>query len=110
MEITSNRDGGTLHVTIYGDLDHHAARIAIPELTRLIDVELPLELILDFDGISFMDSSGIALVIGSYKKMLTYGGTFSLINVPGQAYKVFAAAGICKLINISAKNSSFAKI
>lgn len=110
MEITSNRDGGTLHITVHGDLDHHAARVAIPEISKLIDVELPLHLTLDFDGVSFMDSSGIALVIGSYKKATAFGGTFSLINVPGQAYKVFSTAGICKLINISAKNPAKASI
>ena len=58
-------------------------------------------LILDMEGISFMDSSGIALVIGAYKRATSVGSSFCVINVSKQAYKVFSAAGICKLLNIS---------
>ena len=100
MNITSKRSGGELTISLFGELDHHSARCAIPEISRIIDVELPIKLILDFSGISFMDSSGIAIVIGSYKKATTLGATFAVLNVPGQAYKVFSAAGICKMISI----------
>ncbi len=110
MEITSKRTGGELLILLSGELDHHSARCAIPEISRIIDVELPLSLTLDFSGISFMDSSGIALVIGAYKKATALGGAFSVINVSKQAYKVFFAAGICKLINITMRDVSVAQI
>ncbi len=110
MNISSTRNGGELYVILHGELDHHSARCAIPEITRIIDTELPIKLILDFSDISFMDSSGIALVIGSYKKATALGALFSVINVPKQAYKVFSAAGICKIISVTSADASFAKI
>lgn len=110
MNITSKRSGGELTISLFGELDHHSARCAIPEISRIIDIELPLKLILDFSGISFMDSSGIAIVIGSYKKATVLGATFAVLNVPGQAYKVFSAAGICKMISITSVDASLAKI
>lgn len=110
MKISSKRNGGVLEILLSGDLDHHSARCAIPEISRIIDSELPINLTLDFSGISFMDSSGIAIVIGSYKKATALGATFKVINVPRQAYKVFSAAGICKLINITSNDTSLAKI
>ena len=101
MEITPKRIGGTLEILLKGELDHHSARRVIPEIGSIIDLELPMRLILDFSGIGFMDSSGIAVVIGSYKKVFSSGGEFEVVNVPKQAYKVFSAAGICKLIKIT---------
>ena len=110
MNITSKRDGGELSIFLSGELDHHAARCAIPEISKIIDSELPLKLIFDMSGISFMDSSGIAIVIGGYKKATALGGEFSVINVPNQAYKVFLAAGICKIINITTRDMTLSKI
>ncbi|MBQ2841301.1 MAG: anti-sigma factor antagonist [Oscillospiraceae bacterium] len=100
MKIYSERDNGVLTVSLSGELDHHAARNAIPEISRLIDTELPVNLVLNFERVSFMDSSGIALVIGAYKRASSIGSTFSVINTSKQAYKVFNAAGICKIMNI----------
>lgn len=110
MNITSKRNGGELTISLFGELDHHSARCAIPEISKIIDVELPIKLLLDFSGISFMDSSGIAIAIGSYKKATALGAAFALINVPSQAYKVFSAAGICKIISITSEDASLAKI
>jgi len=110
MNITSKRDGGELSISLAGELDHHAARCAIPKISKIIDTELPIRLTLDFSGISFMDSSGIALVIGAYRRVTSFGGDFSVINVSRQAYKVFSAAGICKLISITTADASLAKI
>ncbi len=110
MNITSKRNGGELSVFLSGELDHHSARCAIPEISKIIDVELPIRLILDFSNISFMDSSGIAIVIGSYKKATALGADFTVANVPSQAYKVFSAAGICKIVSITSTDASLAKI
>ena len=110
MNITSKRTDGELFVFLSGELDHHAARCAIPEISKIIDAELPLKLIFDFGEISFMDSSGIAVVIGGYKKATAMGGAFAVINVPKQAYKVFLAAGICKIINITSCEATLTKI
>lgn len=110
MEISSKRTGGELSIYLSGELDHHSARSAIPEISRIIDVELPVSLTLDFSGVSFMDSSGIAVVIGAYKKASALGGVFSVTNVSKQAYKVFFAAGVCRLVKINMKDNEYAKI
>lgn len=100
MKIAFQKDGGELIIFLSGELDHHAARTAIPEISRLIDRELPTTLTLDFSYINFMDSSGIALVIGAFKRANSINCSFSVINVSGQANKVFTAAGLQKIITI----------
>jgi len=101
MKIASRRDGGKLTISLTGDLDHHAAKKAIPEISKIIDFEFPTSLTLDFKNVSFMDSSGIALVIGSFKRARTIGCSFAVENVSKQANKVFDAAGIKKVIDIT---------
>ena len=110
MKISTKRSGGELFVFLSGELDHHATRSAIPEISSLIDSELPLKLILDFEKVTFMDSSGIALVIGAYKRSKSTGSDFCVINTTKQAYKVFNAAGICKLMNIFEQSQTYEKI
>lgn len=106
MIIKPIHQDGALTLLLNGELDHHAAKNAIPAISDYIDIDLPANLILDFHSVRFMDSSGIALVIGAYKKITLTGGKFSVTNVSPQAYKVFNAAGICKLIRIIPTHTS----
>lgn len=90
--------GQTLTAKIAGEVDHHAARELMARLGREIDAALPRSLELDLGGVSFMDSSGIAVVLRTYKRMKELGGAVTLRTVPPQAAKVLRAAGVDKLI------------
>lgn len=90
--------GKTLTARIAGEVDHHAAKELMARLGREIDAALPRELELDLGGVSFMDSSGIAVVLRSWKRMEQLGGSMSLHRVPPQCAKVLRAAGVDKLI------------
>ena len=89
--------GQTLTARIAGEVDHHAARELMAQLGREIDAALPVQLELDLAGVSFMDSSGIAVVLRTWKRMQELGGTMTLRTVPPQAAKVLKAAGVDKL-------------
>ena len=101
MKIISTKDGVTLTVQLLGELDHHAARNAIMHLGNTIDLELPGKTILDLSGLSFMDSSGIAVIINLFRRMQELGGDFEISKVPVQAEKVINAAGLNKIIKIN---------
>ena len=60
---------------------------------------------LDFSGVSFMDSSGIAIVIHTLRAMEELGGEVWLANIPPQPMKVLRAAGIEKLVRLGAERS-----
>lgn len=83
-----------------GEIDHHCA----PELRNLIDVEIdrchPESLILDFGEVTFMDSSGIGLVMGRYRLMKNIGGKVALQNTPVHIKKVMRLAGLDRLTTI----------
>ncbi len=94
MEVRTSANDRALTVTLRGELDHHAARETVTALERALDAALPRKLILDFGGVTFMDSSGIAVVMRAFRRMTALGGSLELCNVPPQAGRVFDAAGI----------------
>lgn len=98
MRIISMKDEGTLRIALEGELDHHAARSAITRIGGLIDIELPRSVVFNFKGLSFMDSSGIALIIHTYRRLTELSAKLVIEDVPPQAYKVLNAAGINKMI------------
>lgn len=98
MEVISSGEGRELTLTLRGELDHHAAKEVMRKLEWELDAALPSKLTLDFSGVSFMDSSGIAVVMRALKRMRAMGGSAAIKNVPPQAKKVFTAAGIFRIV------------
>ena len=85
-------------VTCTGEVDHHGARAIMEELNRQIDLELPRELTIDLAGVTFMDSSGIAVLLRALRQMNQLGGSLRVTSIPVQARRVLDAAGVGRLI------------
>lgn len=98
MPVSCLEEGRTVTAQVTGEIDHHAARLLMAELVNRVDAAMPRELTLDLGGVSFMDSSGIAVVLRTWKRMRELGGSMALQNVPPQAAKVLRAAGVDKLL------------
>ena len=98
MPVTCREEGRTLVASVSGELDHHRAREVMEELDRRIDVAQPRELILDLGGLTFTDSSGIAVLIRAHRRMGQVRGAMRVVHTPPQAQKVFQAAGLERLI------------
>ena len=77
-----------------GKLTVPAARETVTAIERALEAGLPMQLVLDFGGVTFMDSSGIAVAMRAHRRMAALGGTVAIVNVPAQAKKVFDAAGV----------------
>ena len=100
MEIQARSVDRNLLLELNGELDHHGAKNALKEVEMEIDTALPKTLVLDFAGVSFMDSSGIALILRSQQRMRLLDGSVLVRNVPEQARRVLDAAGIGRLVTI----------
>ncbi len=83
-----------------GEIDHHAAPALRREIDREIMENMPSELVLDFSDVTFMDSSGVGLVMGRYKIMSGFGGNIVIQNPPIQIKKVMKLSGIDRLAAI----------
>lgn len=100
MEILAKSTDRNLLLEISGELDHHGAKNALRELELAIDAALPTRLVLDMTGVTFMDSSGIALILRAQQRMQLMDGSLLVCNVPPQAKRVLDAAGIGRLVTI----------
>lgn len=102
MTVRTSLDGRKLSLYLSGELDHHAAREAMREIEEKIDILLPRDCVLDMSNLTFMDSSGIAVVLKTHRRMNEIGGRIWVENVPKQPMKVLDASGIERIIKISA--------
>lgn len=99
MILTFDEYGSRLVVHMAGELDHHSAEEVRNKIDDKIDCNRYNVLIMDFNEVTFMDSSGIGVVIGRYKKLLLKGGKVCVINVKSSIKRVFELSGIFKIIN-----------
>lgn len=89
-----------LTVALTGEIDHHRAKTVMEIITRKIDEYLPKDCVLDFRDVTFMDSSGIAVVICAVRRMRELDGKVRLKNIPVQPTKVLRAAGIERIVEM----------
>ena len=100
MQLTSFLQNGQLTVALDGEIDHHRAKSYIQSIESKIEVYTPTVCVLDFRDVTFMDSSGIAVVINALRAMARIEGELLLAGLSEQPMKVFRASGIDKLVKI----------
>lgn len=98
MAVTCKAENRALYAAIDGEVDHHRAKQILGELVRQIDLTMPRHLTVDLGGVSFMDSSGIAVLLRASRRMGELEGTVEVVHVPEQAGKVLRAAGLDRLM------------
>lgn len=86
-----------------GEIDHHNALALRTEIDEALQRQRPSILRLDFNDVTFMDSSGVGLVMGRYRTVQTFGGRLEAVNLSPQIYKVFKLSGLEKLAKIKQK-------
>ena len=101
MNISTSFQSGRLTVYLSGELDHHEARRTLCELDELLDEYLPRDCALDLSGLSFMDSSGIALIVRLQRRMHELGGRVWVENPARQARRVIDASGVDRLVPVA---------
>lgn len=100
MNLTSFLQDKRLTIALKGEVDHHSAKETMRMIAYKIDLYLPMVCVLDFQDVSFMDSSGIAIVIHALRRMREIQGKLCLRCVPPQAMKVFLASGVQRLVEM----------
>lgn len=100
MHLTSYLQNGVLTIALTGEIDHHSAKQYIQSITSKIEAYKPQICVLDYKEVSFMDSSGIAVVINTLRNMTKIEGKLEILGLNPQPLKVFRASGIEKLVNI----------
>ncbi|MCD7731681.1 MAG: anti-sigma factor antagonist [Oscillospiraceae bacterium] len=100
MSVIINNENNTLTAKLQGEIDHHNVQEIRQSIDLAADKSHPEILILDFGEVTFMDSSGIGLVMGRYKLVKDYGGRISVTNTSSHIKKVMKLAGLERLVSI----------
>lgn len=104
MSVTIKQKNNIMTAQLKGEIDHHtvsAIRDAIDD--AFVGAENVTELVIDFSEVTFMDSSGIGLVMGRYRQVSANGKALRVINLSERDYKIMKMSGIEKLARVSKK-------
>lgn len=100
MQIIFQTKEKTLIVKLIGELDHHVAGGVKDRIDKKITSSAAENLIFDFSALSFMDSSGIGVVIGRYKLIKSIGGKIVIVSNAKSIDRLLNIAGIKKIISV----------
>lgn len=100
MRLTSFLQNGQLTIALTGEIDHHCAKEFIQVISGKIEAYTPQLCVLDFQEVTFMDSSGIAVVINALRSMTRIEGKLMVTCLRDQPMKVFRASGIDRLVEL----------
>lgn len=90
----SENNDGIMTVYLNGEIDHHTAGTIRNEADMLLVKNNPYELILDFSGVTFMDSSGVGLVIGRYKRAAMQNCRVAVRGLKDRDRKILMMSGL----------------
>ncbi|NLN49922.1 MAG: anti-sigma F factor antagonist [Clostridiales bacterium] len=98
MQIFFEKKGISLVIKLHGELDHHSSDYIREKIDAEIMSSNPKNIIFDMGGLSFMDSSGIGVIIGRYKLISSTGGKAAIVNLKPQIKRIYEICGLKKII------------
>ena len=87
-----------LIVRLAGELDHHEAEILRTKWQEMMYKNAIKHVILNLESITFMDSSGIGVVLGRYKEVMQLGGEMVVCSVTAPIERIFEMSGLFKIV------------
>lgn len=97
MAVQLENHNGELVARLSGELDHHTAQGLREQVDGAVERWTPRHLQLDFRDVTFMDSSGVGLVMGRYRLMRLMGGTLTVSGTSERIGSMMRMAGLDKL-------------
>lgn len=100
MAVEFNVISDILVVSPVGEIDHHETQNIRREIDQELIEKLPKKMIFDLSRTTFMDSSGLGLILGRYNKAIAIGTEFEIANPGKKIMKIITMAGVDKIINV----------
>lgn len=97
MAVQLEDKDGELIAWLSGELDHHTAQELREKVDTTVERLAPRHLRLDFHDVTFMDSSGVGLVMGRYRLMRLLGGELTVSGAGERIRQMMRMAGLDKL-------------
>lgn len=100
MKVEFKKENNEIKIYLIGELGNFEARKAMKEIETILMIYREEDVILDLSKITFMDSSGIAIIMRIFKNTKDIRG-FTVANSPNVAMKIFKTTGVSKFVNFA---------
>ncbi|MCL2853484.1 MAG: anti-sigma factor antagonist [Defluviitaleaceae bacterium] len=100
MALRFRQEPDRLVAEVSGEIDHHSAAELKERIAREYSRGTAKDLELNFSQVTFMDSSGVGMVIGRFKDTQTRGGNMAVSGLSGDIKRLFELSGLHKIIQV----------
>ena len=90
---------GRTVIAVNGEIDVYTAPRLREMLIRLVDEE-KYHLIVDMEGVEFLDSTGLGVLVGGLKRVRSHDGGIDLVCTQGRILRIFRITGLSKVFSI----------
>jgi stage II sporulation protein AA (anti-sigma F factor antagonist) len=101
MEVKDN----VLCIRLEGELDHHTAEILRNNVQTTLEKKDIKHIVLNLEALSFMDSSGLGVILGRYKHIKSLGGEMIVCAISPEVKRLFEMSGLFKIIRLEEDES-----
>lgn len=98
MNVKFKIKNNTLYIVLLGELDEHTASYTRSEIDKLFMLDGFTQVIIDLSELSFMDSTGIGVLIGRYKILKTKNIPIFVCNPSNHVERIFKMTGLYKIM------------
>lgn len=98
MELNGRKNGDTLTVAMTGELDQQVVEDVRRRIDNVLRDTSIRNIVFDMSGVSFMDSSGIGVLLGRYKLIAARRGSMRIEGANGTVYKILRMSGMGNFI------------
>ncbi|QDI89897.1 anti-sigma F factor antagonist [Salicibibacter halophilus] len=98
FNVETEQKNSILCVRLHGELDHHAASALRSKVDEALEDPRIEHVIFNAEGLTFMDSSGIGVLLGRYKKIQARGGELVVCSVSPSVHRIFEMSGLYKVL------------
>ncbi len=89
-----------LMIRLPNEIDHHKSVDISSKADRYIMSQKVGNVVFDFERTTFMDSSGIGIILGRYKKISCFGGKVYAVNADGRIRRILMMSGLQDIVEI----------
>lgn len=98
MEVSYEKKGNILIVKIIGEIDHHSSNILRAQTDAQLDNINGKHLLFCFQQVTFMDSAGIGVILGRYKRVQSLGGRIAIACAGERVLEILRISALTKII------------
>ncbi|MGY4690188.1 anti-sigma F factor antagonist [Salibacterium sp. K-3] len=112
MSLTVNLEqvDDVMCIRLKGELDHHSSRELRGQVEEHMEIHRPIHIVLNLEELTFMDSSGIGVILGRYKQIRKQGGEMVVCAISAPVKRLFELSGLFKILRLEHRETDALRI